>query len=96
MLAGFASFGKFENTTWKLYKLYILPSAQGNNAGKNLLDFVIRKVISTGALHLILTVNRNNKALFFYKKNGFTISDEADTDIGNGYFMNDYIMSLSL
>jgi hypothetical protein len=40
-----------------------------------------------------LTVNRKNyKAINFYFKNGFTIKEIADFDIGNGFFMNDFIM----
>jgi ribosomal protein S18 acetylase RimI-like enzyme len=43
-----------------------------------------------------LNVNRNNKALGFYQKFGFVILREEDIDIGNGYFMNDYIMVCKL
>jgi hypothetical protein len=37
-------------------------------------------------------VNRYNKARAFYEKLGFVVIDEKDFDIGNGYFMNDYVM----
>jgi hypothetical protein len=43
-----------------------------------------------------LTVNRNNKFLNFYLSNGFQIKEEKDFDIGGGYFMNDYILSLAV
>ena len=95
-LAGFAAFGKQDETAWKLYKLYILPPQQGTGAGKTLLQFVIRKVISLGCSHLLLNVNRFNKARFFYEKNRFYVIEEIDIDIGNGFFMNDYIMQLDL
>jgi diamine N-acetyltransferase len=45
---------------------------------------------------LQLQVNRHNDAKNFYTKQGFVIIKEADTDIGNGFFMNDYIMELVL
>ena len=48
------------------------------------------------ASELQLQVNRNNSAKDFYLKFGFTILYEADFEIGNGYFMNDYVMSLVL
>jgi hypothetical protein len=32
----------------------------------------------------------------FYKHAGFEIIDEQDFDIGNGYFMNDYVMKKRL
>jgi ribosomal protein S18 acetylase RimI-like enzyme len=40
-----------------------------------------------------LTVNRQNfKSINFYFKLGFKIEKVADFDIGNGYFMNDFVM----
>jgi ribosomal protein S18 acetylase RimI-like enzyme len=42
---------------------------------------------------LRLQVNRQNyKAINFYFRNGFIIESIADFDIGDGYFMNDFIM----
>jgi hypothetical protein len=41
-------------------------------------------------------VNRGNKFLDFYLSNGFQIKEEKDFDIGGGYFMNDYILSLAV
>jgi len=34
--------------------------------------------------------------VIFYEKRGFTISEEVDIGIGEGYFMNDYIMGLDV
>ena len=68
-LAGFASFGKWADRVWKLFKIYIFPQMQGTGAGKAFLDFVIRKVMFEGASELVLNVNRNNKARFFLRKN---------------------------
>ena len=45
---------------------------------------------------LSLNVNRFNSALTFYEKIGFKIIDEVNVDIGNGYFMEDYIMEKQL
>ena len=44
-------------------------------------------------INLKLQVNRQNIiAINFYFKMGFTIQEAADFDIGNGYFMNDFVM----
>ena len=43
-----------------------------------------------------LNVNRQNKALTFYEKMGMTKVDEGDFPIGNGFYMNDYIMGLDI
>ncbi|MDR2943581.1 MAG: GNAT family N-acetyltransferase [Methanosarcinales archaeon] len=44
---------------------------------------------------LWLTVNKGNSgSIEFYKKEGFEIEKEAVTDIGQHFFMDDYIMAL--
>lgn len=97
---GFASYGLIEkkeaNTVFKLHKIYIDPAQQGKGVGKLLLDMVINAIKQAGATQLILNVNRFNKARNFYEKLGFTVIAEEDIDIGNGYFMNDYVMGMGL
>jgi predicted lactoylglutathione lyase len=56
------------------------------------IDFAKKKEQNT----ISLQVNRFNKAKDFYTKIGFTIKEEKDFDIGNGYFMNDYVMEYAL
>lgn len=94
--AGYASYSPHteDSTKYHLHKIYVLPQEQGKNLGKNLLNFVLEKIQKEGAQELRLNVNRYNKAVHFYQKQGFTIIGKEDIDIGNGYFMNDYIMSL--
>jgi diamine N-acetyltransferase len=90
---GFASYSNTNNnSTYKLNRLYILPDQQGKGTGKLLLGYVINDIKSKNATHLQLNVNRYNKALHFYQKHGFEIIKEEDIDIGNGFFMNDYVM----
>ncbi|MGZ5281152.1 MAG: N-acetyltransferase family protein [Bacteroidia bacterium] len=95
---GFASYElNYENTkSTKLHKLYVLPQMQGKNAGKALLNEVINSAKAADQKSLLLNVNRNNKAVDFYKKLDFSIIKEKDIDIGNGYFMNDFVMELKL
>lgn len=93
---GFASFSSVSPDRYRLHKLYVLPGSQGTGAGKFLLDFVIANARDAGASYLELNVNRHNKALEFYKRNGFRIAREEDIDIGEGFFMNDYVMELDL
>ncbi len=90
---GFASFSETETTgLFKLHKLYVLPETQGTGFGKKLLDEVKDRCRRKGANALELTVNRFNTALYFYKKQGFTIQREQKFDIGQGYIMDDYIL----
>jgi diamine N-acetyltransferase len=93
---GFASFSEINPGRYKLHKLYVLPSSQGKGFGKTLLDEVIHSARSSSATSLILNVNRHNKARFFYEKLGFDVIGEEDIDIGQGFFMNDYVMEKKL
>ena len=93
---GFASFSQTEDKTYKLQKLYVLPSCQKSGVGKELLQTVETVAKSMGATRLQLNVNRQNIAKSFYEKNGFQIIREEDIDIGNGFFMNDYVMEKSV
>jgi RsiW-degrading membrane proteinase PrsW (M82 family)/ribosomal protein S18 acetylase RimI-like enzyme len=89
---GFASIGLVEPRVYKLHKIYVLPSYQGKGAGKFIINELITAIKQKGATSLLLNVNRNNPAKGFYEKLGFTVMKEEDIDIGNGYFMNDYVM----
>lgn len=93
---GYASFRVIEGSVFKLDKLYVLQQTQKLGAGKKLLQEVIVRLISIGGKELQLQVNRKNKAVTFYQKMGFVILRQEDFHFGDGYYMNDYIMSLML
>ena len=80
----------------KLHKIYVLPQKQGLGIGAALMQWVEKKTKEAGDCHLRLNVNRDNKAVRFYEKNGFSVIAEEDIPIGNGYFMNDYVMQKEL
>lgn len=92
----FASYEETEPATWKLNKIYILPSQQGKGTGTFIIHYIADEIKEKAAKALQLQVNRQNKAKDFYEKLGFKIIKTADFDIGNGYFMNDYVMELTL
>ena len=82
---------------YKLDKLYALPNQQGKGLGKILINYIIEEIKSLGATALHLNVNRwNTKAQSFYEHLNFKIIEEQDIPIGEGYFMNDYMMELKL
>lgn len=94
---GFASYSPLRDEgLYKLHKLYVLTHLHGKGLGKALLDFVVEEIRDLGASTLRLNVNRHNKAKRFYERYGFAIVGEEDVDIGNNYFMNDYVMEMSL
>lgn len=93
---GFAAYKPIDTLTWKLDKIYVLASQQGKGTGKFIINFIVDEIKNKHAKALQLNVNRQNKAKDFYEKLGFTVIKTADFDIGNGYFMNDYVMELAL
>jgi GNAT superfamily N-acetyltransferase len=93
---GFASWSRVvsENGVFKLHKLYVLPERQGKGLGKAMLGYIFDDIAAVGATVLSLNVNRNNKARRFYEKIGFSVTGKEDIDIGNNYFMNDFVMEI--
>ena len=87
---------KVENSkAHKLNKLYVLPEAQGTGAGKALLNKCIEVAKAAGSNSLFLQVNKLNTAYTFYLKKGFIKELEFEFDIGNGFYMDDYVMRLN-
>ncbi len=93
---GFASYQETVPSVFKLHKIYVLSSQQGKGTGRFVIDYIITNIEQWGATALQLQVNRQNKAKKFYEKLGFIVIEEANFDIGNGFFMNDYIMEKKL
>ena len=83
-----------EDGAHKLNKLYVLPVAQGTGAGKALLNKAIEVAKAAESSSLFLQVNKQNTAYTFYLKKGFIKELEFKFDIGNGLYMDDYVMRL--
>lgn len=95
---GYLSVQPQENAIFHLQKIYVLPPFQGKGVGQFLFEQAVRyiKEIHPEPCLMELNVNRNNKAVHFYERMGMKKLREGDFDIGNGYYMNDYIMGLKL
>lgn len=94
--SGYCSIRRETDSLFHLEKLYVLPDCQGIGLGKALIEKafeVAAQSAQTSPCFVELNVNRNNKALAFYERMGMKKVKEGDFPIGNGYFMNDYIMS---
>jgi GNAT superfamily N-acetyltransferase len=92
---GFAAFFpkyKISPALYRLDKIYVLPDLHGKGIGKKIIDHIISIIKQEGAAVLELNVNRKNKAVLFYERLGFSIIKEVDVAIGEGYFMNDFVM----
>jgi len=95
---GFAAYELFYQnlSKTKLHKIYILPEAQGKGVGKLLINRVAEIAVQNQNEVLSLNVNRNNPAINFYEKLGFTKVAEEDIPIGQGFLMEDFVMEKRL
>lgn len=96
--AGYVSIQPEGAHLFHLQKIYVLPRFQGCSLGKLLFRQAMAaiKELHPEPCEMRLNVNRHNKALHFYEHMGMKKVDEGDFPIGNGYYMNDYIMGMEI
>jgi len=94
--AGYASVEPQGPDLCHLQKLYVRPAVQGRGWGKALFTHAAGFARSLGARRMELNVNRHNPARGFYARMGMREAGQGDFPIGQGFFMNDYILSLDL
>ncbi|MDE2387701.1 MAG: GNAT family N-acetyltransferase [Betaproteobacteria bacterium] len=79
----------------KIDKLYIHHDHHRQGYGALLIADAVRILRENNLQSLILTVNKNNRnAISAYRHYGFAITGDSIVDIGNGFVMNDYLMTL--
>ena len=78
-------------------KVYLLKEHRGRGLIASVVRFYERLRRERGLDAMYLTVNKKNEmAIRAYKKHGFEIIDAVETDIGEGFIMDDYIMEKKL
>lgn len=94
----FSSYGPKPETddVFRLHKLYILPGCQGKGIGKKLIQFIVDDIMPKGGKKLELNVNKFNPAKGFYERAGFRIIREEKINIGQDFFMDDFVMETQL
>jgi ribosomal protein S18 acetylase RimI-like enzyme len=91
--SGYASLDFSPEDHVMLSKFYLHASLRGKGIAPIFLSFLEEQIKAADQNTVRLTVNRQNiRAINFYFKAGFKIIQVADFDIGEGYFMNDFIM----
>lgn len=95
---GYVSIQQCGADLFHLHKIYVVPEFQGRGVGGYLFDEAVRRIreMHPEPCRVELNVNRFNKALGFYEHKGMRRVGQGDFPIGNGYFMNDYIMGLDI
>lgn len=74
-----------------LSKFYLLKEERGKGYARDMLSFVVSLAGRMGFTAITLNVNRNNDAIYAYEKMGFVKIREEKNDIGQGFFMDDYV-----
>jgi GNAT superfamily N-acetyltransferase len=97
-LCGFASCETgAQAQAMKLDKLYVHQLVRGKGYGAALIAHAAEAASRQGMDTLYLQVNRyNHGAVAAYLRAGFVVSKTLKMDIGNGFFMDDYVMSKPL
>ncbi len=74
-------------------KLYVSKDQRGKGLGSKTLDDIIEKGKAMNMKRIYLRVNRfNTVAKKVYTSKGFVVVREEKLDIGDGFFMDDYLM----
>ena len=96
-MIGFAALGPYAPDTMKLHKLYLLPEYHGAGIGARALAEVEQIARDSAAAALVLNVNRHNpKAIRAYERAGWHVAETVVVDIGNGFVMDDFVMTKQL
>jgi Acetyltransferases len=95
---GYISIEPREEHVFVFQKVYTVSEMHGKGLGRFMIEKAIEylKSIYHSPFNIELFVNRENPAVGFYKHLGFKEIATRDHHIGNGYYMNDYIMQISV
>ena len=74
-----------------LSKFYLYKDERGQGYSHQMLKFVIKKAKEIGLAAIELNVNRFNDACRAYDHLGFIVVRAEKNDIGNGFYMDDYV-----
>ncbi len=80
---------------YNFQKIYARTKVHGTGVGRYLIEqglAYVTRMEQGGDAVVELFVNRRNPAVGFYRHMGFSIVGTRDHAIGEGYYMNDYIM----
>lgn len=96
-LCGYMSIRPDQDGRLFLSKLYIAKEYRGRHLATFLFEFLKRSCQKRNCSAIWLTCNKyNDNSLNVYRHLGFQTIDAQKNDIGNGFFMDDYIMEYRL
>lgn len=86
-----------ETNRFFISKIYLFADARGHGYARRVVEFYEDLCFARGFDAMYLTVNKYNElGIRAYEGTGFETIDSVETDIGEGFIMDDYIMELRL
>lgn len=79
-----------------LSKLYLRADMRGRGFARPMIDFIGEEAKKVGLYAIELNVNKGNVSKNIYEKLGFVRIRSEKNDIGQGYYMDDYVYRLTL
>ena len=94
-MVGFIAFYP-KNDAMYISKFYLCKEARGKGYAHQMLNFVITESGKLGLQKIELNVNKHNPACRSYEHLGFDQIRAEKIDIGGGFYMDDYVYSLTI
>ncbi len=95
-IAGYLAFYPKEGAMF-LSKIYVHKNYRGLGLGRAAMNFIEEQTRTANLSRLRLTVNKKNEgSIGAYERMGFKKIEEAVFDIGEGFFMDDYVLEKEL
>ncbi len=92
--AGYFAYDVKDEKEVFISKLYIHQDFRRRGLGKQLLDFIAKEAQDLGCSAMTLSVNKDNSdSIRFYISYGFQTIKAQKVAIGEGFYMDDYVMS---
>lgn len=85
-----------KETAMYLSKFYLYKAERGKGYAHQMLDFVIDEARKYGLQAIELNVNKYNSACQDYERLGLKKICSEKNDIGNGFYMDDYVYRLDI
>ena len=90
---GYLAYTAEQGSSLFLSKIYIARDFRNKGKGREAFEFITQQASNSCCNKIWLTVNKHNKAAIDkYLKIGFTITESVKKEIGNGFYMDDYVM----
>ena len=88
----------FYGKQYNLYlsKFYLEKHFRGKGYAREMFAFVCAQAGKMGYHAITLNVNRDNTAKYVYEKLGMKVIKEEKNDIGNGFYMDDYVYGIQI